>query len=1028
MQTQPKASLQRLITTVNRGRRTRPTPALQQTAPPTADKPLETPTPKCATERVRVKAVPSVTTRLTYEQRRRLSELARRREAELPFVDIEEVLFTIYSTEEIKALAVTEVTTTDQFGPGSVNDPQMGPTDNNSLCATCSRDIVECPGHPGFIQLPEPMPHPLLLREIIAVLNIVCNDCGGMLLSREEIKERGIHHQTGPTKLTSLEKASLGLSCRHEKGAEDRPCLQNPTYKSTKTRDTNQITYEYIVEGEKVENIRSAQEVLDIFNNISMEDAELMGYTNGAHPRRLIMEVLLVIPPVARPPTVEDGKYMADPLTTMYIDIVRHVKALKNFLEGKKPEDIPRRRGERKKTKTDNVQDLRKNLFDRLKHFINNTDGWYTGGGQPFISITELLQGKEGLIRNNMMAKRVDFSARTVLSPDPTIAFGQISVPLYMAPIMTPKVRVNRYNRAEMQNLLEKGRITYITFSEKPADENAPEAQLAGTRNQVTEKYRSNYTLRDGDIVERWMQDGDIVIFNRQPTLHKYSFMGYRAVLRDQKTFGLHLSYTTPINADFDGDEGNVHILQVLDARAEAHELMSVQNCLINAQSNKPTMGIVFNGPVASMLMTQPDTTVRPGDFHDALSYITHRDQLASLEARMNKYGVPYTTPVEVGRRNFVIREGEQIDLILDPEGRPAIPFESEEGITYIYPEAEEIQTEAITENHYTGRALFSALLPEDLYYEGPSVTIGGKKISVIIQEGVLTSGVITRAHVGPERNSIIHVMAMNYPVGRVADFITDTTYVLNRWLADYGFSIGISSCLIEDPEFNQEVKEQIERTRMMVSAMGAQPEDPAEAEKWEEQILAYIGAPADKIGRKLQTTLPKDNALNIAALSGAKGKISNLVQIAAFLGQQHIGGKRPKEQMTFETRCLPWFRPGDESLEAHGYCTASFLRGLPPAQMYFHQMAGREGLMGTAVSTSETGFMHRKAVKTLQDIKTAYDGSVRNVDKTIFEYIYGDDGFAPNRLQMVETKKGKFLSFIDMKNVTGQINQRYGF
>lgn len=1020
MQSQPKGSLRSLITTVNRSRRERPTPALQQTASPTADKPLETPNPKCTPERVKVKAVPTVTTRLTYEQKRRLSELARRREAELPFVDIEEVLFTIYSTEEIKAIAVTEVTNTEQFGPGSVNDPQMGPTDNNSLCATCSRDNVECPGHPAFIQLPEPIPHPLLLRETIAVLNVVCNDCGGMLLSRDEIRERGIHHMTGPNKLTALEKASLGLSCRHEKGAEDRPCLQNPTYKSTKSRDTNQITYEYIVEGEKVENIRSAQEVLDIFNNISMEDAELMGYANGAHPRRLIMEVLLVIPPGARPPTVEDGKYMSDPLTTMYIDIMRHVKALKNYIEGRKPEDIPRRRGERKKTKADNPQELRKNLFDRLKHFINNTDGSYSTGNQPFISITELLQGKEGLIRNNMMAKRVDFSARTVLSPDPTIAFGQMSIPIYMAPILTPKVRINRYNRAEMQNLLENGRITYITFSEKPADENAPETQLAGTRNQVTEKYKANYTLRDGDIAERWLQDGDIIIFNRQPTLHKYSFMGYRVVLRDQKTFGLHLSYTTPINADFDGDEGNIHILQVLDARAEAQELMSVKNCLINAQSNKPTMGIVFNGPVASMLMTQPKTTIRPGDFHDALSYITHREQLASLEARMNKYNIPYTTPVEVGTRYFVVREGEKIGLDIDLEGRRAIQIITKEGINYEYPDEEEIQSEPIMETHYTGRALFSALLPEDLYYEGAK--------GVIIQEGVLTSGVITKTHIGPERNSIIHVMAMNYPVGRVADFLTDTTYVLNRWLADYGFSIGISSCLIEDPEFQREVQEQIENARMRTGAMGPQPTDPAEAEKWEEQILAYIGAPADKIGRKLETTLPKDNALNIAALSGAKGKINNLVQIAAFLGQQHIGGKRPKQQMTFETRCLPWFRPGDESLEAHGYCTSSFLKGLSPSQTYFHQMASREGLMGTAVSTSETGFMHRKAVKTLQDIKTAYDGSVRNVDKTIFEYIYGDDGFAPNRLQMVQTKKGKFLSFIDVKNVAGQINQRYGF
>jgi DNA-directed RNA polymerase II subunit RPB1 len=958
-----------------------------------------------------------ISTKLTYEQRRRLAELARRREADLPFVDIEEVYLTLFSSEEIKAMAVTEVTNTEDTGPGSINDPQMGPTDNNSLCATCSRDIVECPGHPGYIRLPKPMVHPNLTRKIINVLNIVCNDCGGLLLTRDEIRERGLHHLTLDNRLKSLEKASIGLSCRRRRDEGDRPCVQNPTYMTNKTRDTNQIMYEYTLEGENLENVRKASEILDIFNNITQEEAELMGFTNGSHPRNMIMEFLLVIPPNARQPNEVDGKYMADPLTTMYKDIVRRANTLKYLMEGKKPDEGKRRPRMRKSGKPITEEEAEKELFERIKYFINNTDGWSSGGGQPQLSLTELLQGKEGLIRNNMMAKRVNFSSRTVLSPDPTLAFGQLAVPLAMAPILTPRVVVNRYNRAELQNLLEKGRITYIIFNEKPVDPNSPEAQLAGTRNQVTEKYRRNYTLRDGDKVERWLRDGDIIIFNRQPTLHKYSFMGYRVVIRDQKTFGLNLSYTTPINADFDGDEGNVHILQALDSAAEAQELLSVRNCLINQQSNKPTMGIVFNGPIASMLMTQPETTIRPTDYFDALTYLTSRSQLATLESRMKKYNIPYTTPVEVGKRYFVIRDEERIDLETGPQGNWGIRLE---GGDFEYPEREEIQSEPILETHFTGRALFSALLPEDLYYEGPK--------GVTIQEGVLTNGVITKAHIGPERNSIIHVMAMNYPVGRIVDFLTDTTYVLNRWLQDYGFSIGLSSCLIENPEFQKDIEEQIEKARMLVSAMGAQPEDPLEAQKWEEQVLAYIGAPADVIGRKIQTTLSKDNALNIAALSGAKGKVSNVIQIAAFLGQQHLQGTRPKEQMTFETRCLPWFRSGDESLEAHGFCTASFLKGLPPSQMYFHQMAAREGLMGTATQTAETGFMHRKAVKTLQDVKTAYDGSVRNFDQTIFEYVYGDDGFAPNKLQIVETRTGKFLSFIDVKNVAAQINTRYGF
>lgn len=472
----------------------------------------------------------------------------------------------------------------------------------------------------------------------------------------------------------------------------------------------------------------------------------------------------------------------------------------------------------------------------------------------------------------------------------------------------------------------------------------------------------------------------------------------------------------------FDGDEGNIHVLQTLDARAEAQELMSVTNCTLNAQSNKPTMGIVFNGPVAAMLLTQPETTVSPGDFYDSLSYLTQREQLASLEARMNKYNVPYTTQVEIGRRHYVVRNKKEFDLVTDPKGHLALPIKNKAGVIvkYDYPAADDIKSEPITETHFSGRALFSALFPEDLSYEGPK--------GVIIQEGVLTSGVITRNHIGPERGSIIHSMILNYSTGRFVDFMTDTTFLLNRWFSQYGFSIGISSCLVEDPEFKKESEELIERARMFVTAMGAEPDNPLEAEKWEEQILAYIGGPANVIADQIHSRLPKTNALNIAALSGAKGKTSNLVQIAFFVGQQHLDGRQIKAQMTYGTRCLPWFFKGEESLEAHGFCTSSFLKGLSPSEMYFNMMAGRESMMGVAVSTSESGFMHRKAVKTLQDVKTTYDGSVRGVDNTIFQYIYGDDGFTPTRLQLVETKKSKFLSFIDIKAVSKLINQRYGF
>lgn len=956
-------------TTRRRGLRAKTTPPLQPGASPNESKPMSPLSPKCPKE-VKFKSIPATSERLSREAKAQLSDLARRQEAKLPYVIIEEALFTIYSKEEIKAISVVKVKSTDLFGPNTVNDTRMGPTDSTSRCSTCAKTDSECPGHPGYIQLPKKHPfiHPFFWRETIMVLRSVCNSCGGLLLTREELHEKGILRKTGISRLKAIEEASKGLICRHEVGAMGKACVQNPTYLPSRWRSTNKIIYKQEVEGEEIEGIMTPSAILDIFQAISQEDANTLGYANGAHPVRNILEVLMVIPPVARPASIRDGRYVPDPLTEMYIDIVRHNNNLRNFLKGNIE---PRKKGQRRPKGEQTLPALEAELYLRIKNLISMTDGQNKGGGTPLINLGQLINTKEGIVRGNIMGKRNNYSARTVLSPDPTLAFGQLAVPRAFAPILTPVETVNRYNKESLQNLFEKGRITYVTFSEKPIGE-APSFRFPGRRTQVVENIQKNYTLQDGDIVERWLEDGDIVIFNRQPTLTRYSFMGYRVVLRDQKTFGLHLSYTTPLNADFDGDEGNLFILNILSARAEAETLMNVKNCLISSINNKPTMGIVFDGLVGVYLLTQPDTVVESSDYYDALTYLTEREQLASLPERMEKYNVPYT-------------------------------IENEEG-----------------ETGFSGRALFSALLPEDFYYEGSK--------GVIIQEGVLVNGVVTKDHVGTSKNSIIQNMSMYYPVERVANFLTDTSYILNRWLQGYGFSLRLTDCLVQNPEIEENLKEAVGKARSLVSEIGVAPAEPTAAQKHEEQIIAYVGAPKETLLKELEAKVPKENAFNIGVLSGAKGNVENLAQIAYQLGQVHISEKRVGQQLTYGTRCLPYFDIGDQSIEARGFCTSSFLKGLTPAEMYFHQMAGRQGLLGQALSTQETGYMHRKEVKALQDIKTTYDGSVRNVDNTLFEYIYGDDGFEPSKLKEVETKSGKFLSFVDAKNLAKRINGRYGF
>jgi DNA-directed RNA polymerase beta' subunit len=408
-------------------------------------------------------------------------------------------------------------------------------------------------------------------------------------------------------------------------------------------------------------------------------------------------------------------------------------------------------------------------------------------------------------------------------------------------------------------------------------------------------------------------------------------------------------------------DEGNIHSLSNLQANAEAAALMNVKGCIMNAQTNRPIMGAVYDTLTGAYLLTQPNVRVDRDDYDDCLMLITATDSIPTLDERLQEYDVP----------------------------------------------------------RLSGRALFSALLPPDFTYD-----LG----DVMIRNGILLQGVITKAHIGTSHNSIVQRLWRGYDVDRTVDFLTDLPFVVNRWLASYGFSVGLKDCLPTDPNHARLIREEFIKAQMGVAAMGAPPEDPLERERYERQIVAIVNTAKDFGARIATQSLTPDNALRVMAKSGAKGAEFNIAQITGIVGQQFLRGERLKATLTQGSRCLPYFEPNDLSIEAHGFCEHSFMRGLSPAELFFHQAGTREGLMDTAIKTSETGSMHHRIVKALEDIQVAYDGSVRNANGTIFQYVYGEDGFDAAELQMVKTKTGETASFIDINESVTRINTRYGY
>lgn len=619
------------------------------------------------------------------------------------------------------------------------------------------------------------------------------------------------------------------------------------------------------------------------------------------------------------------------------------------------PSDNALEQAKREKNNSE-INILSEKLLSHLKRLTNGTDESIEG--RTVKGIKQLLQGKEGILRFNVQSKRVNFSARSVASADPTLKFGQIRVPYVISKYLTQPVRVAAYNQSQLQQLLQEGKINYIT----PAKTSSTDRMIKkDERFRVQPVHIERYQLQIGDVVERWLQNGDYVVFNRQPTLHKQSMMGAEVVIGSDLTIGASLSYTTPLNLDFDGDELVLHSPQTLEALAEIQTIMNVKHCIMSGQDNRPVMGLVLDGLSGSYLLTDPNTMMTPGMFNDCLMMLTENSQLTSLRKRLERHSVPY----------------------------------------------------------YSGRALFSSLLPEDFYY---------KHDTVVIVNGVMTQGRLSKKTVGASSNSIIHMLWKEYGAERTANFITDITFVINRWYSQRGFTVGLQDCVVNDPTVQKQINTIIEKARIRVRAMGEEVvSDPLQEERRQRQISIYVNEVQATIGKEIKKTLKPDNAFQVMIESGTKGTEANLAQISGALGQQFFMSERIKPVLTGNTRTLPYYRD-DIELESRGFVTHSFLDGLSGPELFQHYAASRQGLMDTALKTSESGSMHHSIVKVLEDMKVATDGSVRNGRNIIFQYSYGEDGFEPSELIPFKTNVGSIASFINVDYSVGKINAKYGF
>jgi len=856
------------------------------------------------------------------------------------------ISFSLLSPNEIRKMSATKVITADTYDDDGfpiamgLMDPRLGVVEPGLRCKTCGLRVGKdkCPGHFGHIDLAMPVIHVGLVKSIRDCLRATCRGCGRILLTEkqkdeytQELKKYEMEGRDPTFVLKQIIKECVKSEkcpyCSREVGKIE---LDKPT----SIREN----------GKKL----TPSEIREWLEKISDKDLPLLDIdVRSARPEWMVLTVLPVPPVTVRPSvTLESGERSEDDLTHKLVDVIRINQRLQENRDAGAPQLI--------------VEDLWELLQYHITTYLDNqTSGIPPArhrSGRPLKTLAQRLKGKEGRFRSNLSGKRVNFSARTVISPDPNLSINEIGVPIQIAKELTVPVKVTTHNIEWCKNLIKQK----ATIS-KESEQYVPsvnyvirETEGMKQRIKVTEKNTEEVAekLEIGAIIERQLMNGDLSLFNRQPSLHRMSMMAHRVKVVPYKTFRFNLSVCPPYNADFDGDEMNLHLLQGEEAQAEAEILMKVQENILSPR---------FGGVII-------------GGIHDHISgcfLLTHQNKK-----------IPYDDASHI--LSSVKYEGKIQNII------------EENGKQYI-----------------SGKDIFSTLLPDDLNLEFRAKTCLNCEVCtapkcpydahVIIKKGVLKQGTIDENSIGAFKGKILDRIIRDHGMDAGRDFIDNVTKLGISCITLFGFTTSI-----DDEDIPEEAKIQIQeglekamdKIRGLVKAYENNELESLPGRSIEEtlemEIMRVTGRARDMAGEIAGKHLGLNNSAVIMAKSGARGSMLNLSQMSGCVGQQAVRGERIHRG--YQYRTLPHFKKGDLGARAKGFVASCYKTGLNPTEYFFHSMGGREGLVDTAVRTSRSGYMQRRLINALEDVKVENDGTVRHSGGQIIQFIYGEDGIDPTR------------------------------
>lgn len=844
---------------------------------------------------------------------------------------VSKIQFSIWNQNDILKNSVCEVTSLDLYSNnepkfGGLFDPRMGVIDAKYRCETCHLTMKDCPGHHGHILLSKKVYLPHFLNTVLKTLQCVCYVCGDLLVDKNLIK--------------GIKKKSTKFKTIHKLLANKKKCINPECCEALQPKWTKDVMMIYITEPDTSEKQQfTAEKCHYFFDKLSDEVCECLGFDpKWARPEDMICSVLAVPPPSMRPSVMHGVSLRSEgDLTCKLLEILKANKALKDRIEKKEKElslmkdneidekKIQLKAEEYDKTILDCTKLLQYHVITLIDNDTKKLPPAQQRSGRNLKSIKERLGGKEGRFRGNLMGKRVNFSARTVITGDPRISVDELGVPMKIAMNLTYPEVVNKYNIEQLKQYIKNGPTKY------------PGAKfvIKGTKKFSLE-FTNAVKLDYGDVVERHLIDGDRILFNRQPSLHKHSMMSHKVKVMPYDTFRLNVCVTSPYNADFDGDEMNMHVPQSIQSVIELEQLTSIPTQIVGPQSNKPVIGCI------------QDILIGARKFTDDNNFLD-KDLVMHLMNFISTFNGDLPKPING-------------DL-------------------------------------WSGKQVFSLILPKINYFQKVE-----EDDDILVENGIFKTGKCNKKMLGTSPGSLVHIIWKDYGPEEAKMFLNNISHLINQWLFVNGFSVGITDTISNEKihSFIEEKINEAEQKSYELIMKWNNTNEIKTKDEFENKITNILNIARDVTGSKASKSLDERNRIKNMVNAGSKGSAVNIAQIMACVGQQALTfeSKSSRVPYGYKERTLPHFTKYNDEPLSRGFIRNSYIDGLQPEEYIFHAMSGRQGIIDTSVKTSSTGYVQRRLVRAMEDVKVKYDFTVRNSNDNIIQFLYGNDNFEPSKLE----------------------------